>query len=152
MVFARYGEETYQTFVQELEKQERLTVKAELSDERREELLDSLAEQVTRLGLNAPALLFLELGKPLSFLASQGLLLAQPLLGFLLGESRIEEYAFLLEDEGNLERLLQRLDVREPQSNDVREQFDRDFVEPRPEPGRRLSRDAHRSPQSNEER
>ena len=56
----------------------------------------------------APAIAFLEANKPFSFLGSQALLFAQPLLSpFLTGTG---DYIALLEDRANVERLIQRLE------------------------------------------
>ena len=72
--------------------------------------IDELARQIGRRRLEAPAVALLEVGRPLSFLASQGLLLVQPLLGFLFGESRAGGYADLLADRANVDRLIAELE------------------------------------------
>ncbi len=59
-------------------------------------------------------ILFLETTKPLSFIASQGVLLLQPLLGSFFGESRVAEYAELLADRSNVEGLIRRLEDGQP--------------------------------------
>ena len=82
----------------------------ELSIDQRDLLIDRLAQKVSRWGLTAPAILFLEANKPFSFIGSQALLFFQPLLGFLLGDEVIGGYAQLLEDPANVERLLQLLE------------------------------------------
>jgi hypothetical protein len=80
----------------------------ELSVERREQLIEELAARIARWGLITPAVLFLEVNKPFSFIGSQALLLFQPLLSSLLG-NRVVEYAQLFEDRASVERLLQCL-------------------------------------------
>ena len=82
----------------------------ELSVDQRDLLIDRLAQKVSRWGLTAPAILFLEANKPFSFIGSQVLLFFQPLLGFLLGDEVIGGYAQLLEDPANVERLLHLLE------------------------------------------
>jgi hypothetical protein len=79
-----------------------------------EKQMDDLYCRIRRWRLALPALLFLEIAKPFSFLASQGLLLCQPLLSFLVDESSIVYYAELLADRENLDRLVGRLEGREP--------------------------------------
>ena len=81
----------------------------ELSAERREQLIGELAARIARWGLITPAVLFLEVNKPFSFIGSQALLLFQPLLSPLLG-NRVAEYVQLFEDRASVERLLQRLE------------------------------------------
>ena len=45
-------------------------------------MIDRLAGQLQRWELAQPAILFLEATQPLSFVASQGLLLCEPVLSF----------------------------------------------------------------------
>lgn len=80
-----------------------------LSIRRREELIEGLVGQVNDWGMVAPAILFLEAHKPLSFLASQFLLLSQPTLEPFLG-GVVREYALLLEDRESVETILSRLE------------------------------------------
>jgi hypothetical protein len=80
-----------------------------LSVRRREELIEGLVRRVNGWGMVAPAILFLEAHKPLSFLASQFLLLSQPTLEPFLG-GVVREYALLLEDRKNVETILSRLE------------------------------------------
>ena len=82
----------------------------ELSVDQRDLLIERLAQKVSRWGLTAPAILFLEANKPFSFIGSQVLLFFQPLLGFLLGDEVIGGYSQLLEDQANVERLLHLLE------------------------------------------
>lgn len=76
---------------------------------RREELIAGLVRRVNQWGMAAPAILFLQAHKPLSFLASQFLLLSQPTLEPFLGGG-VREYALLLEDRENVETILSRLE------------------------------------------
>lgn len=80
-----------------------------LSVRRREELIEGLVRQVNEWGMVAPAILLLQAHKPLSFLASQFLLLSQPTLEPFLG-GRVREYALLLEDRESVETILSRLE------------------------------------------
>jgi hypothetical protein len=75
-----------------------------------EKMIEHLARQIGRWRLESPAILFLEVTKPLSFIASQGLLLCEPLLGFFYKEPQVSEYADLLADRSNVERLIARLE------------------------------------------
>ena len=69
------------------------------------ELIEKLAHRVERWGLVTLAVLFLELGRPLSFFGSQILLLVQPLWG-----SAASQYAELFEDPRSVDQLLARLE------------------------------------------
>lgn len=78
-----------------------------------EQLIEHLTEQISRLRLTAPALLLLQVARPLSFIASQGLLLCQPLLSFVYDAPRVAEYAELLADRASLDRLVARLEAED---------------------------------------
>jgi hypothetical protein len=84
-----------------------------LDGERRDVLIENLAHRIEALGLSAPAILLLEAHKPLSFLGSQALLILQPLLAFAFDTSTSAEYAALLEERSNVERLIRRLERQE---------------------------------------
>ena len=79
----------------------------EMSDhESSGQLIRQLTRQISRWKLTLPAILFLEVTKPLSFIASQGLLLCEPVLGFFYEEPRIAQYADLLSDRTNIDHLV----------------------------------------------
>jgi hypothetical protein len=88
----------------------------DLSNERRDALIEALAQRIEAGGLTAPAILLLEAHKPLSFLGSQALLVVQPILSFAFGTSTSAQYAALLEERSNVERLIQRLERQEHDS------------------------------------
>jgi hypothetical protein len=79
-----------------------------------EQLVERLVDKASRWHLTVPAILLLEIARPFSFIASQGLLLCQPLLGFLYDETRISEFAELLADRSNLDRLIAGLETKNP--------------------------------------
>jgi len=81
-----------------------------LSASRRDELIERLVSQLDAWGMVAPALMFLEANKPLSFLGSQMILLSQPVLGLIWEDNLLRDYALLLEDRDNVERLLCHLE------------------------------------------
>lgn len=78
--------------------------------EAREQLVEQLIERVRRRGLTLPALVLLDLFQPFAFLASQGLLLCQPLLGYLVDGPRVGAYADLMADRDSVQRLVARLE------------------------------------------
>ena len=81
------------------------------------QLIEQWARQIQRWRLVQPALLFLEVTKPLSFIASQGLLLCEPLLSSLHREPRVSEYANLMADRANVERLIALLEQGDSMRN-----------------------------------
>ena len=81
-----------------------------------DEQKDALAEAVARLknqGLTAPAIIALEVLKPLGFVGSQLLLILDPLLSPLTGEGT-QRWADILEDRAHVERLLNLLKDESP--------------------------------------
>lgn len=81
-----------------------------LSPERRDEIINFMAEKITKYGMTTPAIFFFETTRPLSFIGSQMTWAASPVLGIFINERNVEEIALLLEDRTNVERLLQRLE------------------------------------------
>jgi hypothetical protein len=81
-----------------------------LRADRRDQLIEDIADRLGGWGLTTPAIAFLEAHKPLGFFASQTLLAFQPLLTLFLGDVGVEEYAALLEDRSSLERIISRLE------------------------------------------
>jgi hypothetical protein len=72
--------------------------------------LHDLAAYLRRHGLATPALMLLQIARPLSFLGSQSLLLIQPILPVQRWQAGIGQTARALEDEATwtrLEKLLQ---------------------------------------------
>jgi len=78
-----------------------------------EQLIERLAKQISRRRLTVPAILLLQVTRPLSFIASQGLLLCQPLLSFVYDATRVADYAELLADRASIDRLVAQLEAEE---------------------------------------
>lgn len=85
----------------------------ELSDEERDAILERIAQGIVRRGMAAPAVLFLELNKPLSFVASQSLIVLTPFLAPFVGIENVYRYSRLLEKRENVERLIERIEQLE---------------------------------------
>lgn len=83
---------------------------AELSDEARDALIEKLAQKVAQVGMFTPAILFLEMGKPISFFAGQSLLIGSGFLAPLFGAQNVQQVIKLLESRDNVERLIQRIE------------------------------------------
>ena len=62
------------------------------------------------MGLITPALLFLEMNKPLAFIGAQALLVAQPFLDIGLNRADVSDLASILEDRAGVEELIDRLE------------------------------------------
>jgi hypothetical protein len=78
-----------------------------------DELLDRIAAEVVRRGMVTPAVFFIELNRPLSFLAGQAAHVLFAFLAPVLGIGFARQLAEMLEDPGNVDRLLDRIERRE---------------------------------------
>ena len=74
-------------------------------------LIEHIATRIKERELTGPAVVALELLRPLGFLGSQLVLMFAPLLGSA-GSSRYADYAGLLEDRQAMDQLLALLDTR----------------------------------------
>jgi 2-polyprenyl-6-methoxyphenol hydroxylase-like FAD-dependent oxidoreductase len=76
-------------------------------------LLDRIAAQVVRRGMVTPAVFFLEMNRPVGFLAGQATHVLTPFLAALIGLETVRKLAHLLEDPANVDRLLERIEQLE---------------------------------------
>lgn len=83
---------------------------APLTDDERERLIDSVAQEVVRRGLSVPAILALEMHRPMAFVLGQGVVAAIPLIGPLLGLERMRGAARLMTAPGGIEALIRRIE------------------------------------------
>lgn len=82
----------------------------ELTDEEVEQLVERAANEVTRRGMTVPAVLFLELHKPVANVAAHAALAFAPFLVPLFGFDAINDYSRLLTKRVQVERLIQRIE------------------------------------------
>jgi hypothetical protein len=75
-----------------------------------EQWLDDWAERIHHSNLAVIALPLLEIGRGFGFLASQALLLVQPVLGSLVSEAGVARWVALLENPAALEKLIERIE------------------------------------------
>jgi hypothetical protein len=90
----------------------------ELPEEKREkqrEIIERLATKIVERRLTAPAVLFLESAKPLSFLGNQALVFFQPIVQTVFNFRTYDEITDLLEDRDNVEHLLKKIEELEAQ-------------------------------------
>jgi hypothetical protein len=74
--------------------------------------LEKVADKITDLGLIGPAIFLLEVNKPLAFLGSQLLLVAQPTLNVFFSPSFTQNSIDLLADPAQLDQLMTDLERR----------------------------------------
>lgn len=76
----------------------------------RRQWLDTVALQIDRWGLRAPAIFFLALHRPFAFTAGQLAIFFQPFLGFAVGDDNVLRFARWLSTEDGLEQLIVHLE------------------------------------------
>lgn len=84
----------------------------DIPEERKKEILGKLAHEVVERELIAPAIMFLESVKPLSFIGSQIMVMANPFVQILFNSKVYWEVTVLLEDRDNVEYLIQEIERR----------------------------------------
>lgn len=78
--------------------------------EEAEQVIERIASAIHRHRMETPAILFLEMHKPISFMASQGLIVGTPLIAPFAGLENVQTLSRLLRDRDNVERLIQRIE------------------------------------------
>lgn len=86
--------------------------------ERQREVLGKVAKGLAARRLTAPAIFVLEAAMPLTYVASQALVLLKPFVQAIVGIKDYEVFAAALEDRGNVEWLIQQLEAAEEQRAD----------------------------------
>lgn len=74
-------------------------------------LLLELARKIQHRGLSAPAILWLESLRPLSFLGSQAMHFLNPFVQLMVSSETFGRLAAILEERGHLERMLRHLEA-----------------------------------------
>jgi hypothetical protein len=77
------------------------------------EVMDRFAQKIIDWRMTAPAILFLESAKPLSFLGNQALVFFQPMVQSIFNFKTYDEVVEILEDRDNLEYLLSKIEELE---------------------------------------
>jgi hypothetical protein len=84
---------------------------AELSDTDRDAMIEKCARLVVERGMATPAILFLDMHRPLGFLAGQSLILASGFLAPLVGPQRLQQMSRLLQSPDSVARLIARIET-----------------------------------------
>jgi len=90
----------------------KITAPEDIPKERRDEILAKFAQEVVDRGLAVPAIMFLETMKPLSFIGSQFMVMANPIVQVIFNSKLYWEITVLLEDRANVENLIQEIERR----------------------------------------
>ncbi len=81
-----------------------------LGEQETQEVIEEAASTIAKHRLEVPAVLFLEMHKPLSFVAGQAMVVAMPFLGPLFGPQKMARFTRFLQVRENVERLIQRIE------------------------------------------
>jgi hypothetical protein len=95
--------------------------KDELSEQETEALLDRAAAEIRKRKLEAPAVLTLEMHKPLAYVGSHAIVAFSPFLVPFFGYQNINDYSRLLSKKEKIEKLLQRLERPNDRPAELRE-------------------------------
>lgn len=77
------------------------------------EIMDRFAAKIVDWRMTAPAILFLESAKPLSFLGNQALIFFQPIVQSIFSFKTYDEFIEILEERENIEYLLLKMEELE---------------------------------------
>jgi hypothetical protein len=73
-------------------------------------VVDKVCREIARRRLTTPALMLLEMSRPLNFVSAQAMHFFQPILAILTDTRGYEEFAAFLEHRGSIEYLCRRLE------------------------------------------
>ena len=92
-------------------------------DEVTEGIIDRICREVVRRRMVTPALMLLEISRPLNYLGSQALHFFQPFASVLVDPKSWERFAVFLEQRGSVEFLIRRLEDLEvgPDSQEMKD-------------------------------
>ncbi len=89
-----------------------------IDQKRRDELIDAISKRIDQFGMLVPAIFFLEMNKPLSYIGGQAMHFFAPIVGVFF--STFEDYAYFFEDRKNVELLIQKLESLSEKDEDER--------------------------------
>ena len=97
----------------------------DIPDEEQTQILEKVASEIVKRRLTAPAIFFLEMGKPFNFLGSQILIGLEPFIRSLFNIRDYRKFALIIERDTNVERLISLIedfDVAKKEEREVSEQ------------------------------
>jgi hypothetical protein len=83
-----------------------------MPNKQEEELLNQIAEEIHKRQLTAPAILFLDSMKPLSFLGGQFMAFCSPFVHMVVDTKVYDAFAEAIEDRDNVEYLISQLEMQ----------------------------------------
>lgn len=95
-------------------------VEFEVTEERKQFLINKIAQRVVDYRLSPVAIVFLESSKPVSFLGNQLLIFLQPFYRALFSFREYEEVTAMLEDRNNIETLIRAIERIEEERHEAK--------------------------------
>jgi hypothetical protein len=92
----------------------------EVTEERKQYLINKIAQRVVDYRLTPVAIVFLESSKPLSFIGNQFLIFMQPFYRALFAFREYEEVTAMLEERKNIETLICEIERLEEERNEAK--------------------------------
>lgn len=83
----------------------------ELTEEETEALIEKATREVAKRRMHSPAILFLEMHKPLSFVAANATVAFAPFIVPFFGFDAVNDYSRLMTKRENVERLIQSIEM-----------------------------------------
>jgi hypothetical protein len=94
--------------------------KDELTEERKTELIEKFVAEVEKRHLQVPAVLFLEMHKPLANVLSQAAVVFSPFIIPFLGFNAVNDYSRLLSERDTVERLIEAIELSAAKAKEVK--------------------------------
>ena len=82
----------------------------EIPEADQQAILEKVARQIVKRRLTAPAILVLEVCKPLNFLGSQLLIAFNPFLQSIFNTAEFQKFALIIEKDTNVEALIKLIE------------------------------------------
>lgn len=96
------------------------------TDEELDLFSKDLARLVCQRKMAVPAIMTLELAKPVSFVGANSMLFFTPLLELIFDKEKLQKFHAIAEDRKRLEQLITNIETFEKQKTDVKEGESRD--------------------------
>ena len=97
------------------------TNESRFSDEEINEFIKKLADQVVMRGMSVPAIMALEMSKPLSFLGHSSLVIFGPMLELIVDPVKMEKLQAIAADRHKIEKLIITIETIETAKKDSKE-------------------------------
>ncbi|MHB0885313.1 MAG: hypothetical protein ACYC6V_06625 [Bacillota bacterium] len=86
------------------------TTDFDITPERRDEMIEWTAQQIHKRGLTTPAVFFIEMNRPISYVGGQAVHFFSPFVNAIFDSKLATEVGHLMSDRKNIDRLIDRLE------------------------------------------